>query len=118
MAYTNEFLEKPMDYASEVNYAIRHLRCAYRDTKANGWEVLVIRDIGFAEDAVDMVNAMKLFHVDDVLVTDRSTAVMAYLTTLVENGWRVVGTSTVKANDGYTFGYHAEIKGLHMKLGE
>ena len=115
MAYTNAYLERHLEVDCEENDATYRLIFAYQETKRNGWETIVIRDLGFPCDAMDMVEAMDLLEVNDVIIADESTALMSYLTRLIACGWKVVGTSTVKRDVHYTFGYNGEINGLHLK---
>ena len=81
--------------ANKIQPATRGEGNAIRAYRFGDWTedgILIVDDLDFAQYVGDMMDAFMTAGIDELIITDHSTALMKSLCIMIQHGWQVIGT--------------------------
>ncbi len=81
--------------ANKIQPATRGEANAIRAYRFGEWTddgILIVDDLDFAQYVGDMMDAFMTAGIDELIITDSSTALMESLCIMIRHGWQVIGT--------------------------
>ena len=88
----DSFEEKIINKCEPATHGERNAIRAYRfgDWTEDG--ILIVDDLDFAQYVGDMMDTFMTAGVDELIITESSTALMESLCIMIQHGWQVIGT--------------------------
>ena len=93
MKNTNNYFEEMI--ANKTQPATRGECNAIRAYRFGDWTedgILIVDDLDFAQYVGDMMDAFMTAGIDELIITESSTALMESLCIMIQRGWQVIGT--------------------------
>lgn len=81
--------------ANRIQPATRGEDNAIRAYRFGSWTddgILIVDDLDFAQYVGDMMDAFMTAGIDELIITESSTALMESLCIMIQHGWQVIGT--------------------------
>ena len=98
----NEYMDKLIQEAQESGIVhgrgtLYALRAYHHPELVDG--VLVVNDLGFDSTIKDMMATFEAAGINELIITDHSSALMVCLHTILTRGWTITGTYTKEPED-------------------
>ncbi len=81
--------------ANKIQPATRGACNAIRAYRFGDWTddgILIVDDLDFAQYVGDMMDAFMTAGIDELIITESSTALMESLCIMIQHGWQIIGT--------------------------